>query len=274
MSTSERPLQCTPWNPTELSRNFGDGPVQPTVDKYCNPGLALHAPCPSAQSSLMVSCYWVRPAQLHPWFKSTTLKRKSPSMSLRSESPSPVDEDDHDFRVKRPRRTTLTLGHTRPNKRKLPSCPQSPIEEEEDPAGVRFLTTKRQRCTTLEHEIERLSLTPPTLSAPAPEFATRLPGPAPAPGVPPDLRFSQGLGAASSPLPPAVAPGFQSNPFTFTMASPPVASTLSADALEDIKMRSSSWYEPEKDRACCLFKHTTPANAKLYVCAPDRDRHH
>jgi hypothetical protein len=234
----------------------------------------------------MVSCYWVQPAQLHPWFKPTTLKRKSPSMSLRSESPSPVDEDDPDWRVKRPRRTTLTLGHTRPNKRKLPSCPQSPTEEEEDLAGARFLTTKRQRCTTLEHEIERLSLTPPSLPVPAPEFATCLPDPGPAPGVPPDLRFSQWLdipaAAASSPLPPAVAPGFQqSNPglsSTFTMASAPVASTHGADALDDVKMRSSSWYEPEKDRACCLFNALLPLIRSymcvLCVCVLDRDRHH
>jgi hypothetical protein len=205
----------------------------------------------------MLSCSWVQPAQLHPWFKPSTLKRKSPSMSLRSESPSPedVDEDDPDARVKRPRHTTtLTLvdEHTRPQKRKLPSCPQSPIEgaEAEDLAT----TIKRQRCTTLEHGIELLSLTPPSvLPAHPPEFATCLP----APGVPPDFHFSQWLPA----LPPsAVPPGLQqislptnvdpSLAFTTTV---PVLPAGDADAIEDIKMRSSSWYEPEKDSACDVF---------------------
>ncbi len=35
---------------------------------------------------LMVSCYWVQPAQLHPWFKSHAFKRNLPSMLLRSKS--------------------------------------------------------------------------------------------------------------------------------------------------------------------------------------------
>jgi hypothetical protein len=144
----------------------------------------------------MVSCYWVQPAQLHPWFKSHSLKRKS-SMLLRSESPSPVDEDDPDpdSRVKRQRHTTLTLEHARLKKRKLPSCPQSSAEEEgEDVTDARSLITKRQRYTALEHGFERLSLTPPSYPAtqeasmpvPAPEFATHLPDP----GVPPNFGFS------------------------------------------------------------------------------------
>ena len=224
----------------------------------------------------MLSCYWVQPAQLHPWFKPTTLKRKSPSMSLHSRSPSPADEDDlPDSRVKRPRRTTLTLDHMRPQKRKLPSFPQSSAEDEEDLADARSLTTKRQRCTSaLEHGIERLSLIPPSLPVPAPEFTTHLPAPGPAAAsVPPDLRFSQWLDipavAAASPLPPALNPGFQqispptipdTLPVFTTTAAPvlpaPTASACfadAADAIEDVKMRSSSWYEPEKDRACNLL---------------------
>ncbi|KAI9437701.1 hypothetical protein H4582DRAFT_2058023 [Lactarius indigo] len=193
----------------------------------------------------MVSCYWVQPAQ-HPWFKPKNLKRKSPSMLLRSESPSPVDEDDPDSRVKRQRLTTLTLEHTRPQKRKLPpSCPQSPIEEED-------IVTKRQRFTVLEHGIERLSLTPPshpaqgaTMPAPGvPELATRLPAPVPVPTVP-------DFGVPSSWLP-AAAPGFQS-PITLDPPPPFATTTIPAApasfaGAEDVKMRSSSWYEPEKDR--------------------------
>ncbi|KAH9022561.1 hypothetical protein EDB85DRAFT_1995786 [Lactarius pseudohatsudake] len=188
----------------------------------------------------MVSCYWVQPAQ-HPWFKPKTLKRKSPSMLLRSESPSPVDEDDDpDSRVKRQRLTTLTLEHTRPQKRKLPpSCPQSPIEEEDTVA-------KRQRCTALEHGIGRLSLTHPVQDAAmptpgVPELATRLP--APVPSVP-DFGFSSSWLPAAASLPPAapaVATSFQA-PTTLDPA------TTTAASGEDVKMRSSSWYEPEKDR--------------------------
>ncbi|KAI9455342.1 hypothetical protein BJY52DRAFT_651384 [Lactarius psammicola] len=222
------------------------------------------------------SCYWAQPAQLHPWFKPSTLKRKSPSMLLHSESPSPVDEDDPDSRVKRQRRTTLTPEHTSPKKRKLPpSCPQSPTEEED-------VVTKRQRCTALEHGIERLSLTPPSRpdtampASGAPELATRLPAPLPAPGVP-NFGFSQWLdipAASSASLPAAitVSPGFQQisaptnldPPLAFATTTAPVLSAASApavpastcfvtsgsgaDVIEDVKMRSSSWYEPEKDR--------------------------
>jgi hypothetical protein len=203
----------------------------------------------------MLSCSWVQPAQLHPWYKPATLKRKSPSMSLRSEppSPSPVDdEDDPDARIKRPRRsTTFRLEeHTHPRKRKLPSCPQSPTEEAE--AEDLAMATKRQRCMALEDGIERLSLTPPGLPAYPPEFATLLS----APGAPPDFRFSQWLPA----LPPAaVPPGLQqtSPPTNLDLSS---ALLASADAIEDVKMRSSSWYEPEKDSACATlhFEHRTP----------------
>ncbi|KAH8988041.1 hypothetical protein EDB92DRAFT_1817678 [Lactarius akahatsu] len=176
----------------------------------------------------MVSCYWAQPAQ-HPWFKPKTLKRKSPSMLLRSESPSPVDEDDRDSRVKRQRLTTLTLEHTRPQKRKLPpSCPQSPIEEKD-------IVAKRQRCTALEYGIGRLSLTPPSHPAqdaarPAPsvpELATRLSAPVPVLSVP-DYGFS--------------SPWLPAGRFLTSGARASLAGG------EDVKMRSSSWYEPEKDR--------------------------
>ncbi|KAH9083354.1 hypothetical protein EDB83DRAFT_2511615 [Lactarius deliciosus] len=174
-------------------------------------------------------------------------------MSLRSESPSPVDEDDPDSRVKRQRFTTLTLEHTRPQKRKLPpSCPQSPIEEEDTVA-------KRQRCTVLEHGITRLSLTPPghpaqdaAMPAPGvPELASRLPVPVPVPSVPGYGFSSSWLPAAASlPAAPAVTTSFQ--PLPTLDPPPPFATTTTAPAApasgEDVKMRSSSWYEPEKDR--------------------------
>jgi len=108
---------------------------------------------------------------LHPWFKPATLKRKRSAMFPRLESPSPVDGDDFGSRVKRQRQ--IILGQTPSKKRKLPSPPQSPIEEPDDP-----LLFKRQRCTTLERSIERLSLTPLTqvaAQAPAHELAGPLP---------------------------------------------------------------------------------------------------
>lgn len=223
----------------------------------------------------MVSCYWVQPAQLHPWFKPNSLKRKSSSMLLRSESPSPVDEDDPgwDSRVKRQRCTTLTLEDTRPRKRKLPSCPQSPTEEDGDAPDAWSLVTKRQRCTALEHGFERLSFTPPsypamqeaTMPVPAPEFATRLP----AAGVPPEFGFSssssQWVDTPTSAPPPVFqqisSPTNLDSPLPFVATPAPVLSAASvrfadgADVIEDVKMSSSSWYEPEKDRArvCPLF---------------------
>ena len=203
----------------------------------------------------MVSCHWVQPAQLHPWFKPDSLKRKLPSMLLRSESPSPVDEDDPDTdsRVKRQRLPTFALEHRRPGKRKLPSCLQTPTEEEEgNLTGARPLTTKRQRSTVLEHGFERLSLTPP--SYPATQAAAIPVVPLPAPAVPPEFGFSSSASqqwwvdvpAASAP------PIFQqiSSPTAVPVLPAASAPALSADVLDDVRMRSSSWYEPEKDRAC------------------------
>lgn len=200
-------------------------------------------------SGLMLSCYWVQPAQLHPWFKPATLKRKSPSMSLRSESPSPVDdEDDPDARIKRPRRTTtftLIGEHTRPQKRKLPSFPQSPTEEEEAEGDLASMAIKRQRCTTLECGIESLSLTPPSIPVPAPpppEFTTRLP-------ASPDFRWLPALPpAAGTPSFQQISSPTNLDPSPILMMAPVLPE--STDAIEDIKMRSSSWYEPEKDSAC------------------------
>jgi len=174
-------------------------------------------------------------------------------MLLRSETPSPVDEFDPYSPMKRQRLTTFTLEeHARPEKRKLPSFLQSPIEEDEVADARTF--TKRQRCTTLENGIERLSLTPPIPPAPAPavEFTTLVPAPA----LGPDLSFASSSSApwlGSIPAASCSAPA----PYTTTTMTPPVpltpaapASARFADAIEDVKMRSSSWYEPEKDRAC------------------------
>jgi len=177
----------------------------------------------------MASCHWAwaQPAQLHPWFKPATLKRKRSAMFQRLESPSPVDGDDFDSRVKRHRR--ITLDQTTSKKRKLPSPPQSPIEESGDPPLF-----KRQRCTTLERSIERLSLTPL-----AHEPAAHLPAP-----------FSAG--------PVLRAPGYPFFPQWLEMDSPalrnPPACTpkpalmANVEPVTDVKMRTSSWYEPEKDR--------------------------
>ncbi|KAI0300981.1 hypothetical protein B0F90DRAFT_1817280 [Multifurca ochricompacta] len=196
----------------------------------------------------MASCYWTQPSQLHPWFKSATLKRQ-PSMFPRSESPSPVDEYDSDARIKRQRRITPEQMHSK--KRKLPSPPQSPTEDISDAQS-----SKRQRCTTLEHSIEGLSLTPPMQMAPhAPEFATRLPTPVSTVlTYAPDFSSSQWL-KASPPTPGFILspPPLNSVLTPMTVMPASMGTSMSAplsvtDTIMDVKMRSSSWFEPEKDR--------------------------
>jgi hypothetical protein len=210
----------------------------------------------SARSSyeVMSSCYWALPAQLHPWYKPPTLKRKPSAMLPRSESPFPVDEYDSDSRVKRQRH--ITLDQTRSKKRNLPSPPQSPIESDDQHLP------KRQRCTTLERGLEGLSLTPPAPAAQqAPEFTSCLPAPVfAALAHPPD--FSSRWPEMSLPTPcsrpiPSPSPSPSTSiPFTSASTTPmPPTPALTADlhAAPDVKMRTSSWYEPEKDRTCFLF---------------------
>lgn len=213
---------------------------------------------------LMASCYWAQPKQLHPWYKPATHKRKNSAMFYRTtnESPFPVDENqyDPDSRAKRQRRITLDQACSR--KRRLPSPPQSPIEDPGDPRHF-----KRQRCTTLERRIESLSLHPPEHSdealstAPvpqAPEFAAR---PSfPIPGSPYPMSS-----LPRPPLPPPVASASLCN----TPAPAPVhaAPLTDADTTTDVKMHSSSWYEPEKDRACLFIITTTPLPPPLLFFA-------
>jgi hypothetical protein len=194
----------------------------------------------------MASCYWVQPAQLHPWYKPATLKRKLPAMLPRSESPFPVDEYNSDSRVKRQR--CIALDQTRSKKRNPPSPPQSPINESSD-----LRLPKRQRCTTLERGIERLSLTAAGLPAPVsavlahvPDFSSQCP----------EMSFPT---PCSYPIPSPSPPSCTSIPFTSAGACIPATAALNADphAVPDVKMRSRSWYEPEKDRTwfflyfCC-----------------------
>jgi hypothetical protein len=197
----------------------------------------------------MSSCYWAFPAQLHPWYRPPTLKRKPSAMLPRSESPFPVDEYDSDSRVKRQRR--ITRDQTRSKKRNLPSPPQSPIEYNDQ------RLPKRQRCTTLEIGLEGLSLTPPALAAQqSPEFASCLPAPDSAVlARPPD--FSSRWPDMSLPTPcshpiPSPSPSTSTSiPFTSvsTTSIPPTpAITADLRSAPDVKMRTSSWYEPEKDR--------------------------
>jgi hypothetical protein len=219
----------------------------------------------------MAPCYWAQPGQLHPWYKLDTLKRKLPEMFPRSESPSPVDEYDSDPRAKRQRR--ITLDQMRSMKRKLPSPPQSPVEEESEPDDTRLF--KRQRCTTLERGIESLSLAAPppppvaqahavlassttTLtSAPqaqtAPEFNMSLLLPplttSPASVIPTDeYQHHNTLDYAYLPQPPPPPLYPTTTPITSASTAP-----SDADAITDVKMHSSSWYEPQKDRACLVF---------------------
>ena len=202
------------------------------------------------------SGYWALPSQLHPWYKPPTLKRKPSEMLPRSESPFPVDEYDYDSRVKRQRR--ITLDQTCSKKRNLPSPPQSPIESNDQ----HLHPPKRQRCTTLERGLEGLSLTLPAPSAlQAPGYSSCLPAPVSAVlAHPPD--FSSRLPEMSLATPcsrsipsPSPSPS-TSMPFTSasTCVPPTPAPTADLYAPPDVKMRTSSWYEPEKDRTCISFQ--------------------
>ncbi|KAI0275565.1 hypothetical protein BGY98DRAFT_1098807 [Russula aff. rugulosa BPL654] len=196
----------------------------------------------------MSSCYWALPGQLHPWYKPPTLKRKPSAMLPRSESPFPVDEYDSDSHVKRQRR--ITLDQTRSKKRNLPSPPQSPIDSDDQHLP------KRQRCTTLERGLESLSLIPPApVAQQAPEFVPRLPAPVSAVLAHPP-NFSSRWPEMSLPTPcsrtiPSPSPSPSTSiQFTSASTSIPLEPALTADlhAAPDVKMRTSSWYEPEKDR--------------------------
>jgi hypothetical protein len=198
----------------------------------------------------MASCYWAQPAHLHPWYKPATLKRKLPTMLPRSE-PFFADEYDSDSRAKRQCR--ITLDQTRSKKRSLPSPPLSPINKSNDQR-----LPKRQRCTTLERGIEGLSLTPRAPAASqAPELAARQPAPASVVlAHPPDFS-SQWPEMSSSmlcsyPIPSPSPPSLTSIPFTSASAciQPIPALIVDPHAVPDVKMRTTSWYEPEKDRAC------------------------
>jgi hypothetical protein len=208
--------------------------------------IKLNTTCSARPShEVMSSCYWALPAHLHPWYKPPTLKRKPSAMLPRSESPFPVDEYDSDSRVKRQRR--IILDQTRSKKRNLPSPPQSPIESNDQHLP------KRQRCTTLERGLESLSLTRPAPAAQqAPEFAPCLAAPVSAvPTHPPN--FSSRWPEMSLPTPRSHP--IPSLPFTSASTSVPPTPALTADlhAAPDVKMRTSSWYEPEKDRTWFLF---------------------
>lgn len=235
----------------------------------------------------MSSCHWALPVQLHPWYKSPTLKRKPSAMLPRSESPFPEDEYDSDSRVKRQRR--ITLDQTRSKKRNLPSPPQSPAESHDQHLP------KRQRCTTLERGLEGLSLTPPALAAQqAPEFASCLPAPVSAVlAHPPD--FSSRWPEMSLTMPcsrpiPSPSPSPPTSiPFTSasTTSIPPTpALTADLHAAPDVKMRTSSWYEPEKDRIVVTDLDVSSddeadtvddvpklprAVLKALMCGPERD---
>ncbi len=210
----------------------------------------------------MSSCYWALPAQLHPWYKPPTLKRKSSTMLPRSGSPFPVGEYHSDSRVKRQRR--ITLDQTRSKKRSLPSPPQSPIKESSDQR-----LPKRQRCTTLERGLEGLSLTPPAPAAPqAPEFASCPPAPFSAvfAHVPdfssrwPEVSLPT---SCSCPIPsPSLSPS-TSIPSTSASTCIPPTPALTADlhVASDVKMRTPSWYEPEKDRTFFFYARVTCGGA-------------
>ena len=208
---------------------------------------------PVVLTCVMASCYWAQPAHLHPWYKPATLKRKLPAMLPRSESPFPADEYDSDSRVKRQCR--ITLDQMRSRKRNLPSPPSSPINKSSDQR-----LPKRQRCTTLERRIEGLSLAPRADVAPqVPEFAARHPPTSVVLADTSDLSSQWPTTPLPMPCPysiPSPSPP-PLTPIPFTSASaciPPTPALITGPhAAPDIKMHTTSWYEPEKDRMCFFY---------------------
>jgi len=132
-------------------------------------------------------------------------------------------------------------------KRKHPSSESSSDNDEGSSAFYALADanpTKRQRCSVLENGLAHLAIHHNTIHSTEPTSSPTLPDPA-------VVELESILGARSaSPMPvdgepsQIILPGSVEEPVTPEFSgSPPVG-----EDYEDVKMRSRSWYEPEKDR--------------------------
>lgn len=190
----------------------------------------------------------------HPWFDMPSAKRKLPS------SPSSSDEDDYD----RVRAYTYSGGSERQ---------QSPYRTAPAPSytGSGVATSaarpaKRRRCSALERGFAHLTINHPintnvrqgTHTSPYPSPATSYPS-----SNPSIVELDMPLARTPSPVPmdsddlySVLRPTSIEEPTSPIPedASVPLSSDdKSGDGINDIKMKSRSWYEPEKDRKCLCF---------------------
>jgi len=149
----------------------------------------------------------------HPWFNQPSMKRKNPSSPRSTTSPSPDDFD----------------------------------------ASTPLPDVKRRRCNTLESGFAHLTLNPLLVNA------TSVGGAFPNPTFP---QTTQSPLLGSSKFPNSFSNTNASTPFAMDAESPtptilrptsikePVSplSSHATSSIADIKMKSSSWYEPEPDR--------------------------
>jgi hypothetical protein len=136
------------------------------------------------------------------------------------------------------------------HKRKLPPSPSSSSSDSEPdhvPLERPYVTassTKRRRCSTLERGFADLAINHPILQTGT--YASSYPSPASSNPSVLDLDLSK----ARSPSP-APMDSEDTYPIIYpTSIEEPTSPDLSELPLEpnDIKMKSQSWYEPEKDR--------------------------
>ena len=215
------------------------------------------------------------------------------------------DDDTDPARAKRQRRLTLDQTRpTKRKLSSPPESPTTTTTEEpgQSERGGDTHLVKRQRCTTLERGLESLSLaalpSPPPARAQAqaqaqaaPDFSTRLSlPPLAAPpsdsalplrhhhdAPPPDFASLRWPETSASPTTTTVPSSFSISslrppppPFPISTPITPAsfahALTVNTDAITDVKMRSSSWYEPQKDRTCPLALFVLSlARARLFA---------
>lgn len=122
-------------------------------------------------------------------------------------------------------------------------------EDIDTEAQAHAFLAKRRRQQPIETGLAALSLTGPTAALPPPAPAIPFPSPPPPPSQLPPTRTTPttSTGAFSVLFPVTPVPTFD-NP-----ASAPVLVDDDEPTSPEIQMKSSSWYEPEKDRKSCIY---------------------
>lgn len=160
---------------------------------------------------------------------------------------------------------TCTIRHPWFNmpsaKRKHPSS-ESSSDNDFEGAVADVNSSKRQRCSVLEHGFAHLAIqrhSTPSTSATLPDT--------------PVIELDSTLGTRSaSPMPVDGEPSPITLPSSVEEPVSPAYSGSQSTAYIDVKMRSQSWYEPEKDRECFLcLRCTRGAHGVLGIVITDLD---